>query len=119
MVTLYEIERVNYAKLPDMDTGEAQKATEDIVNFLDKFNENEKYFMLLNNDLHYYTLFKYIDLKTPERMANEILDIVLHLGKLKAVEEDDDHIEFWVKNNRDGKCDMYMLFNYDRGVIEV
>lgn len=23
MVTLYEIDRVNYAKLPDMDTGEA------------------------------------------------------------------------------------------------
>lgn len=75
--------------------------------------------MLLNNDLHYYTLFKYIDLKIPERMANEILDIILHLGNLKAVERDNDHIEFWIKNNRDEKCDMYMLFNYDRGVVEV
>lgn len=51
-------------------------------------------------------------------MAKEIIDIVKSFGKLKAVEIQDEMIEFWI-TEKDNICRMYAFFGYDKGVIEV
>ena len=46
-----------------------------------------------------------------------MVDVVKTLGTLKGIEVRDDMVEFWIKNGE--TCNMYAMFDYSRGVIEV
>lgn len=74
--------------------------------------------MLLNNESHYYTIFMYEDYSYPySKMADWILDIVKDLGDVKAIERNGTVMEFWVMY--DGECRMFVLFDYEKGVVRV
>ena len=118
-MTLYEINKSAYASLPKMTSAEKERARDKILNYVEKHNNySREYFMLLNNDLHYYTIFCWMN-KTAKTLIDEIMDITESLGKLKAIEiNDNDAIEFWI-TNQDNECNMYIFFDYTNGVIEV
>ena len=50
-------------------------------------------------------------------MALEIISVAKSLGELKSIEVNGDILEIWILYNN--KCDMYALFNYEKGVIQV
>lgn len=113
---LYELNQAGYASLPPLSKKEREKAYNKIIKFLNEISGN--YYMMLNHNKRYFTLFTYgHDKIVPQYMGDTILEIAESLGTLKAVEDNGHMLEFWIDDG--DSCDMYALFNYDRGVIEV
>ena len=114
-MTLYELNQAGYASLPNMTKTEIQKAKDSLLQYLTTFDSNT--YMLLNNESHYYTIFMYKSRHDYLKMVNEIFSLVLELGDLKGIERNGSYVEFWI--TKDSECKMYMLFDYERGVIRV
>ena len=100
-------------------TGKESKLINEYVN-----SYPDKYFMLLCNDLHYFTLFRRVD-EPLVSLGKEVIDILKSntLGTVKSIDIIID------KNNPNLKtCEIWTvlddephvsyLFNYDLGVIE-
>lgn len=116
-MNMYEFNQAGYSGLPNYTDSDFFKANKDILEYLK--NHSSKYYMLLNNDEHYYTLFTFKDNFKFKEMSMEIIDIIKELGNVKSIEltEDGNAIEAWIMYN--GQCQVFYLFNYERGVIEV
>ena len=81
--------------------------------------------MLLNNELRYYTIFHrqnfgdMYGIVIDEQLPDVLIECLSNIGRIKMFEAiNDDHIECWVNVPGRG-CEVYMLFPYDEGVIEV
>ena len=123
-MTLYEFNQTGYTNLPKMAKSEINTMKERVtswINDIDKAHQDEEnvYFMLLNNESHYYTIFNWGESFGSE-VADEIFSIVKDLGTLKSIEptETGDAWEFWV-TGQDAVTRMYLLFDYTKGVIEL
>lgn len=115
-MTLYEMNQLGYANLSTMNKQEVRASAIKVADFLK--SHDSKYYMMLNAEGRYYTLYVYKDVcHSPEKMAAEMIDVAQSLGNLKAIEIHDDMVEFWIENL--SVCSMYAVFNYDQGVIEV
>ena len=57
-MTLYDLNKSAYASLPDITDEQKEIAERIIERFIAESDED--YFMLLNNELHYYTIFHYL-----------------------------------------------------------
>ena len=114
-MTLYEMNQIGYNQLPTMSKTQIQEATKELEQFLIK--HDSKYYMMLNVDGRYYTLYTYNQEHDVQKMAAEMVDVVKTLGFLKGIEVKENMVEFWIKN--DGVCSMYGMFDYSKGVIEV
>lgn len=114
-MTLYELNQAGYASLPKMTKAELDIAKENIITFLK--SHNSQYYMMLNHDNKYFTLFVYENNIDVEKMAREIISVSRSLGEIKSIEVNGDIIEIWILY--EGKCDMYALFDYAKGVIQV
>ena len=114
-MTLYELNQAGYASLPKMTKAELEKAKRNIITFLD--SNNSRYYMMLNHDNKYFTLFTYENDVNKNKMASEIISVSKTLGEIKAIEINGDIIEIWILY--EGKCDMYAFFDYAKGVIQV
>lgn len=117
-MTLYELNQAGYAALPKMTKAELEQAEEKIVNYL-KSNDS-KYYMMINNEINYYTLYTYNSLHDYEKMAKEMIDVAKTLGSIKGIElsDSEEYIEFWILDKKD-MCRAYLMFNYEAGVIEI
>lgn len=73
--------------------------------------------MLLNNESRYYTVFTYQSEQNQSKMISEIISIAKELGEIKAIEVNEDHLEFWIMSDK--ICRMYVLLDYQKGVVEV
>lgn len=114
-MTLYEVNQQAYEQLPKMTKAELEEAKEKLSKFL--YNSYNTYYMMLNHDKKYYTVFvikKEINILS---IADEIIDVSKSLGQIKGIEvTDQGMVEIWISNS--GECNMYALFPYDKGVIE-
>ena len=78
-MTLYEMNQIAYNKLPKMPKTEIRRATEKLEQFLTK--HDSKYYMMLNVDGRYYTVYTYnqehdvkkMPFKTPNVLATSII----------------------------------------------
>ena len=62
---------------------------------------------------------QYLALKVKYKdMCEEIICLLMERGHIKAIEVQEDGIEFWIVNT-DEECYMFKLFPYDWGVIIV
>ncbi len=113
-MNLYEANQAIYQNAPsitDRDGAQAQ-----IRNYLT--THPSKYYLMLNNDERYYTLYTFKNEFKFNKMAKEILDISLNLGDIKdIVTSDNGYLEFWIIYKE--KPTMFILFDYTRGVIEI
>ena len=114
-MTIYEVNQIAYDKLPNMSEAAINQGIKDIEDYL--VNHNAKYYIMLNHECRYYTVYTYKEGHNINKMAEEIIDTVKTLGVLKGIEVYGEMIEFWIKTE-DG-CFMYAFFDYDRGVIEI
>lgn len=116
-MSLYDINKNLMSQLPDY-TSEQIKELE---NNIDKKINNEyidnQYFMLLCNDIHYYTVFHLDSEKAEFRTAGEgITYLLLEAGyTIVADEECEDHYEIWGKKDKEAYA--FMFFPYDQGVV--
>lgn len=119
-MTVYELNKVGYNAQPGMIGSEIEAAKEEIRKYLRQ--GDREFYMLLNNDEHYYTVFqrrtKY-PIDASSQLCDTIFEVIEELGTLKSVEYNNliKGYEFWVTN--DDLTKMYALFDYDWGVIKV
>lgn len=128
-MTLYEINQAGYASLPKMAKSAISAAEDKVADWiqaiLSEHGGENIYFMLLNNDLRYYTLFNWRALSPKEGggdsedVVREIFSIVKDLGTLKSIELNSNGAwEFWVTLPNTA-THAYYLFDYTQGVIEI
>lgn len=83
---------------------------------------HKRYFMLLNNDKHDYTLFNLSELPTKNKIINAVQDFkecLINRGKIIGIEKSDvsDALEIWIKDySNEPLC--YYFFKYDDAIIE-
>lgn len=109
---LYDLNKQIIAQLPELvDLDKAIKTIE----ALHEMYHNE-YYMLYGKEISYFTLFKLIE---PQYFAQEVLDCLRNVGKIKAIDSDEPGtaVEIWVETD-DGPTCLY-LFPYDNGLVQV
>lgn len=115
---LYELNQGAMTLAPEMDEINLNTAKEKIANFI--LNQNSKYFMLLNNEKKYYTLFiTGFDTGTDfnySKLEDEVIDCMQNLGTLKDIDEVEGGIEIWV-TEKDNSY-VYYLFDFQGGIIK-
>lgn len=114
-MNMYEFNQISYSSVPDMTEEELDKAKKNLRTFLQ--NNIADYYLLLNNEAHYYTVFNYVNTLKIKEMTETIMEIVLELGSIKAIEIEDDKVEFWIMH--ENECKVFYLFDYTQGVIRV
>ena len=106
---------MGYASVPDMTPEELDKAKKDLHIFLQK--NLSMFYLFLNNESRYYTVFTYKENLAIKQMATTIMDIAINLGPIKSIEFHEDKVEFWIVN--ENECKVYYLFDYAEGVVQV
>jgi len=88
-----------------------------INNWSENFVDNT-YFMLLCNELHYYTIFRHTNIDNTDfaTLGRGVTELLFETGrKIVSDENCEDHYEIWAKN--DDGANVFLLFPYDIGVV--
>ena len=116
-MTTYELNKLAYAQLPILADSSPERGI--ALRVLDEYIHNNEghYFMLLNNDARYYTIFSMYD-NFEESYISAIDDCIRAIGDLICIEynEEMNSCECWFKIGNEAS--MYVFFVYDMGVIE-
>ena len=123
-VSMYDFNRANMGKLPLLDEEGIEGAKNVVRKFLTRQTENF-YYMLLNHENRYFTLFEFThNIKSDDRintMADDVIECMLNCG-FGIIDINEDEIgmalEDWVKDIETEAVHMYLLFPYDFGVIK-
>lgn len=117
-LTVYELNKIAYAQMPVPEKGsdEYSHLLATLTSYL-ALHQDVKYFMLLNDELRYYTIF-HINEDANEVIHGVLQECLENVGDLIDVDfnEATDACECWVKNNN--QVSMFVFFVYDMGVIE-
>ena len=116
-MSLYDINKNIIGQLP-IYTKEQIKELQDKINvFRDNFEDN--YFMLLCNDIHYYTVFYYEEYVSNEfrTLGDAVIQLLLERNyTIHSEEIAEDHIEIWIKDEEENTY-AFMLFPYSQGIV--
>ena len=111
-IPLYDLNKQLIAQLPEVTREESIK----IFNDFYWAHMNNLYFMLLNNEKRYFTLFNRNDATGMSDFQITVYDIVHELGIIRALDVKDDRLEIWIE--QDEEVSDYILFPYDDGVVQ-
>ena len=124
-VNLYEFNKINMAQIPCLETTEQFNGAKLVVKDFVNENLSSNYYMLLNHEKRYFTVFhisKEIDLEfAKEMIANDILECMLNCNfGIIDINKDESEmaLEVWVKDLETADVHMFLFFPYDFGVIE-
>ena len=114
-ISLYALNKMAITSFPSLTEDQIQEAKEEIKNFLNPIEHS--YYMLLNNELKYYTIFL-IGLASTlfNKPEDEIIECLQAQGEIKEITLVENGIECWV--TKDNESFVYYLFEYDKGVIK-
>jgi hypothetical protein len=117
-LNLYQLNRQLVAALPTLTTEQLETAAKG----LDQFKDNCKchYFMLLSNELRYYTVFKIEPYgEAIESFGDLLVSCLREIGDIKSIEViEDGTAEIWVSSpDNPETADVFYLFPYDNGVL--
>jgi hypothetical protein len=117
--TLYDFNKAAMLNESKLNKKERKEKKEELSKyFLD--NSDKKYFMLLCNELKYYTIFSFISKgkEQYETAAQDVFECLENWKDVLSVErtEDKTSYEIWVRDNNEVYA--FYLFPYDAGVIE-
>lgn len=140
--SLYEINQQLIAQLPALHGDEVRNGSGKILKWLSK--NPDSYYMLLCNEQKYYTIFHLTSAKDTSNgllisrgamreLTDEILDIIVNLGDVRVLEEDNNGaFAIWSSlkpSNYDSlsneakveadKVHCFYLFPYGGGVVEI
>lgn len=120
-MTKAEQDKAIIEKLPPFTATELKLVKEDLIRYFEEQAKVE-HFMLLSNDINYYTIFKKenILLKTDKARAMNFFDFIFKdrflktLGKPKVVKRSgEDQVEIWIGTTP------FVLFNADSFFVEI
>ena len=118
-MNLYEMNQNMVKQLPVLDITEKEL---NLINQLHNIHGNQ-YYMLLCNDMKYYTILKasstWAIMPTMcETLGLTVIDCLKYVGDIKSIDlvPDNSAIEIWLENAEGVYC-MY-LFPYNEGVVE-
>ena len=116
-ISLMDLNSMLVNQLAELTDEEINAAKVLIKNYTSTDNSN--YFMLLNNELRYYTLFltkvELLDGLRP--IEDEVIDCLRDLGTIKSISiNSDDVMDCWVTTAEDKSYPLF-LFDYMKGVI--
>ena len=114
-VTTYELNKQVFTQLPSLTTDEELEKCKETISTLR--NSNNQYYLLLCNELYYYTIFRITDY-SDENFEDVVIECLQDWGEIKSVYYNKDYyyVECWVKKDND--CNLFLLFDYDGGVIK-
>lgn len=118
-MSLYELNQNIIAQLPPITKAKRNK----ILNEINDLYGDEKYCMLLCNELHYYTVFHYhceIDNEFLT-LGDAVLTIIDEMdAKIISADKIEDHYEIWLRtqNGEEKNNNVFLLFPYNYGVIQ-
>lgn len=115
-ISLMELNSLLVDKLPVLE--DLKKSKRLIKKYV---NKHSNYYMLLNNDLHYYTVF-HIDTNSEEKIADVVIECLQSLGEIKSIDKNAGGvIECWItlREPHEATYNSYPLyfFDYTEGVI--
>ena len=116
-MTEYDINKMIIGQLPSLISDlQLEKSKQILKTFTHNHISPVGYYMLLCNDIHYYTVFEVCD-DYEENIEDIIIECLQDIGVIQQINkaENEDAIECWIKNDKG--VFMFMLFNYDWGVI--
>ena len=109
-MNMYDMNKNLIVQLPDISKKDLEAGKK-------KINEAArvgKYFMLLCNELKYYTVFK-ISTTATEKIEDVVIECIECFGAtIKSIDILDDAIEIWIQ--KDDEAYVMYFFNYDKGV---
>ena len=120
-MTKAEQDKAIIEKLPPFTATELKLVREDLIRYFEE-QAGVEHFMLLSNDINYYTIFKKenILLKTDKARAMNFFDFIFEdsflktLGKPKVVKRSgEDQVEIWIGTTP------FVLFNADSFFVEI
>lgn len=117
-MTEYEINSIIISQMPSLITdAQLKNAKELLYNYIHDDWVVPGYYMLLCNDLRYYTVFIIEEDNELEKAEDVIVECLQNIGAIQYVDYNTDKsaIECWVKNDKG--CFMFMLFNYGWGIV--
>lgn len=117
-VSLYDVNKMAMPNLPDFTDEQIEEARHMIAEFV---GPKTQFWMLLNNEKHYYTVFwlqHKQNILLVKSIEDEVIGCLKEIGAIKSIEKvDDNTIEAWVIDKEDSEAYAYYLFNYDKGVV--
>lgn len=118
-MSLYEINQNIMNSMPPVDNKKLLIIQNDINNFA-KDRPGIYYYMLLNNDIHYYTVFRGMEAQNAEftSFGAAVIDILIESNKeIIAGDAFEDRYELWLRDVGSKDTYVYLLFPYNEGVV--
>ena len=78
---------------------------------------NDIHFLLLSNELRYYTMFQLIKHDNIEILLKQLIETIEFLGNIIDITFNEGFPCFWVKTKEDEQVHMFAFFDYENGVI--
>lgn len=114
-LTLYDVNKMLIKESAPLDANERWELGKAIWQFCE--NTNNKFYMLLCNDIRYYTLFNRIK-DAFENIEDIVMECAEDIGKIVSYNATEEAIEIWVRANEIEEILVMYFFPYDRGVVE-
>ena len=117
-VPSYEIMKSLADALNKMEDKEIQEKKELIMDWKKQFKD--RFFMLLGNEISYYTIFEQSTVYEVSNLAEGVIECLINLGDILYIEENDDRtaIEIWIRQEELEPTILY-LFPYNHGVVQI
>ena len=119
VIDKYAINKQMYSKITPPSQEEIASMMANVGAWLSTHYKSH-YYMLLNNELHYYTVFNILDTNY-NKMIQELKECLAFRGRILDIEYQhaEDAYQIWIKEYKTDEVYMFMLFNAEGFVIEV
>lgn len=119
IINNYSLNKQMYSKITPPSQEEIASMMANVGAWLSTHYKSH-YYMLLNNELHYYTVFNILDANY-NKMIQELKECLAFRGRILDIEYQhaEDAYQIWIKEYKTDEVYMFMLFNAEGFVIEV
>lgn len=113
-MNLYDMNKQFVAQMKEMSDEVRDEKLEEIQKWIEETKND--FYMLLCNELKYYTIFGIHD-EAPSNFPDMMIECVKNIGKLKAIDRTEDEFayEMWIEV--EDEPHVFYFFPYDQGVV--
>lgn len=116
-ISLLELNQAIVNQLPAYTDEQVQEAKQVIFQYSRRDYANARYFMLLSNELKYYTIFGMKSGVLCPMLEDEVIGCLQDLGTIKSIAKNDNGaVECWITT--DNNSYPLYFFDYSKGVIQ-
>lgn len=115
-VSIYDLNRQAIGQLPKHTIEQLEEDKNKINEFAN--TTNGTYYMMLNNDVRYFTIFTHSNKEEELKNLGEAAIVCAQdLGTVQSLDVNENSVEIWVKTNTEYETICLYLFPYDAGVV--